>query len=120
MRRLHRRNHAQPGETWDVLRTDHLRVLDAEAMICRRKCGQCRFESVEHYAVSAITDSVDVDLESVSQRPICPGANVLGSRDEQSGVGRLVAVRCQKPGAARAERAVGVALDGPSPVMAIA
>src|SRR5438552_13748695 len=67
MTRLHRRNDAKLGEPRNVRRTECLRVLDAKAMVGARIFLQRRVERVENDAVSAISDGVHVDLESIPQ-----------------------------------------------------
>src|SRR5437762_14040040 len=119
MRGLHRGNHAEPGEARNVLRADHLGVLDSETMVGLGKSSQRSIESIEHDAVAAIANGVDVDLKPVLQRPVRPGANVLRTRDEQSRIGRFVAVWSEQRRAARSERAVGVQLDGADPEVTV-
>ena len=70
---------------------------------------------VEHDAVAAIADGVRVHLEAGLQRALGHVLDVLGRRDEQPVVLRVVAVRIEQRRAARAERAVGVQLDRADP-----
>src|SRR5437763_13404220 len=50
---------------------------NAEAVIGRGHLLECRFESVEHDAVAAVADGVNVELEAVAQRTHC---HVLNAR----------------------------------------
>ena len=119
MRCLHRGNHAELREARDILRTQHLRVLDPKAMVGFRNFLQRRIERVEYDAVTAISDRMYVHLKAATQRGLGPGANVLRSRNEQPRVRRVVAVRREQSGTTRAKRAIGVKLDGANPQMSV-
>ena len=117
--RLHRRNHAELREARDVGVIEHLHVLDAKTVIDRRDRFERRFIRVERDAVAAIADRVRSDLEAVLERARRNVAQVLGRGLEQPGILGIVGVGIEERRAARAERAVGVELDGPNPEVAV-
>src|SRR4051812_49653760 len=94
-------------------------MLDAESMAGLRILTQRRVERVQHDAVTTVADCMHVDLESVLQSLLCPAFDVLGCRNQQTGVVGLVAVRREQRGPPRAERAVRVELDGTDPEVTI-
>ena len=69
-------------------------------------------ERVHHDAVGAIADGMNAGLESGLGGGQRLRVDLLGRRRQQSGRGRLVGVRLQQRGAARAERTVRLDLDG--------
>ena len=79
----------------------HLRVL-REGLL----------ELVEHHAVGAVADGVDVHLEAVLEAVAGAAEDRLGRRREEAGVLRVVVVGLEQRRAARAHGAVGHELHG--------
>ena len=69
---LHRRNHAELGESRDVGVVEDLRVLDAKAVVGRRHRFERRLVGVERNAVAAVADGVRRHLEPVLQARASP------------------------------------------------
>ena len=119
MSRLHGGDYPELGKARDVHRTNHLSVLDPETMIRHGYSFQRGLERVQRDAIASITNRVNVHLETTPQRRVRPGANVLRPRNEQAGIGWLVAVGREQCRAARAEGAIGVELESPDPEVPI-
>ena len=86
-------------------------MLDAQAVVAGRDAAERGLVGVEHDAVAAVADRVRANLEARSQGALAQMLHVGLRRAQQPGVRRVVAVRREQRGAARAERAVDVELD---------
>src|SRR5262245_64675973 len=79
MNTLHRGDDAQLAEARDIGSINMLRVLDPPTQLAR--IGAARegaLENIEHFAIGAISDSVNTKLESVLQREVGGLADVRG------------------------------------------
>src|SRR5204862_8054924 len=100
---LHRSDHPELREPWDVGGRDVLRMLDAPAQ--RRAVGYaCRraLVHVEHFAVGAVADRVRRELESVLERERRYLLQARWLFERQARAARQVGVRLEQPGAVRA------------------
>ncbi|MNN06657.1 hypothetical protein D3C81_1194570 [compost metagenome] len=106
MRGLHRSDHAQPGEAWDVLQRHHLRVLHTPAMIIALVPAQHLFVGVQHDAVAAVTDGVGGHLHLATVGLAHCRLEFFRRGHQQSAVVRVVAVVSQHRRATAAKRAI--------------
>ena len=110
---LHRRDHAELREAWDVGRRDVLCVLDAPPTIrLARIRAERALVDVEHLPVRAVADRVRRELEVVAHRDVRDLLEARRLLERKSRAARQVGVRREQPGAIGAERAVDLALDG--------
>ena len=110
---LHGGDDAELSEARNVGGVDVLGVLDAPAQVLLVGVGfEGVFEDVEGFAVGAIADGVDAELEAVLDGEFGGLADVGGIVGIEAAAIGLVGVGCEQPGAARAEGAIDGALDG--------
>ena len=94
-------------------------MLDAQAVIGRRRAGERALERVEDERVGAIADRVHAHLEAPAERLKRQPLHFEAVHQHEAGVAGIVAVGLVQRGAARPERAVGHELeraDGQPPV----
>ena len=110
---LHRGNDAERREARDVGGTQQLRVLDAPAQIGSTPAGalERRLVDVQHLAIGAIADGVHGELIALLDREPRHLRQRLHRRPRQPHALRLVGVRLEQPGPARAHGAIGILLD---------
>ncbi len=112
MRRLHRGDDAEWGEARDVVRRhDDLRVLDAVAARSPAGLRDGPLVGVEHDPVGPVADGVSVHLQVAAHRPFDDLAILVGRRDEEAPVARIVAVVFEQRRAPAAEGAVHEELE---------
>ena len=86
-------------------------MLDAQAVIGRRRAGERALERVEDERVGAIADRVHAHLEAPAERLEGQPLHLGAVHQYEAGVAGIVAVGLVQRGAARAERAVGHELE---------
>ena len=110
---LHRGDDAELPEARDILRAEVLGVLDAPAQVLLvGMLPKDPFVDVEGLAVGAVADGVDAKLVAVLDGQLAGALDVGRILHVQAAAVGLVGVGREQPGAARAERAIHVALDG--------
>src|SRR5687767_7760679 len=70
-------------------------------------------ENVQRLAIGPIADSVNAKLKAMLEREARGFSDLFDACCVQPGAGRQIGVRFEKPGAARSQRAIDRALDGP-------
>ena len=104
---LHGGDHAELAEARDIGGADVLRMLDAPAQILLVGVGfEGVFEDVERFAIGAVADGVDAELEAVLDGEFGGLADVGGIVGVEAAAIGLVGVGREQPGAAGAERAI--------------
>ena len=111
VRGLHRGHQLQAGKARDVARRDHLRMLDAPAMVARGLVAQHARVGVEHDAVAAVADGMRRHLQSAVPRAAHGGLEAGLVLHQQAAIAGIVAVVLDQRGAAAAQRAVDHQLD---------
>src|ERR1039458_4946744 len=109
---LHGGDDAELSETRDVGGAEVLGVLDAPPQVLLVGVGfEGVLENVEGFAVGAVADGVDAELEPVLDGEFGGLAYVGGVVGIEPAAIGLIAVGGQQPGAARAERPIDSAFD---------
>ena len=113
---LHGRDDAQFAEARNIGGVEMLRMLDAPAQVLLvGMLVEDALVDIEHFAVGAVADGVDAELMSCRDGDLRGLANIGGILRVHAAAVRAsagIGVRRQQPGAARAERAIHIALDG--------
>ena len=110
---LHGGDDAELSEARNIGGVDVLRMLDAPAQVLLIGVGlEGVFEDVEGFAIGAVADGVDAELEAVLDGEFGGLAYVGGIVGVEAAAIGLVGVGRQQPGAAGAEGAIDGAFDG--------
>src|ERR1035441_6032179 len=114
---LHGGDDAELSEARNVGGAEVLGMLDAPAQVLLVGVSfEGVLEDVEGFAVGAVADGVDAELEPVLDGELGGLAYVGGVVGIEPAAIRLIGVGGQQPGAARAECPIDGALDGAHPI----
>ncbi len=108
MNGLHGSDDAELAEAGNIGGIDVLSVFDAPTEICFIGMRfECFFVNVEDFAIGAVADGVDAELETVGDGDVGGFANGLHLLGVHAAAGGEIRIRFEHPGAAGAEGAVG-------------